>query len=218
VQEETTDAAARIVLVTTPRFTLLVPVKDGRGAKTRLGAVGAAARAELMEAFARDAITAARRTPLAEVYLVGDPDALDPFASELDVTVLPDEGGGDLNQALRNAAARVARPDRGTAVMLADLPCLRTEDLAHALARSGRAFVADAAGTGTTLLIAPAGADLDPRFGPGSAQAHAAGGAVAVAGDLGSLRLDVDTTEDLDRAITFGVGPHTAAALARLGL
>jgi 2-phospho-L-lactate guanylyltransferase len=218
VQEESTDAAARIVPVTTPLFSLLVPVKDGGGAKTRLGAIGAAARADLMAAFARDAITAARRTPAAEVYVVGDPAALASFAADLDVAILPDEGDGDLNQALRRASARVARPGRGVAVMLADLPCLRTDDLDQALARSGRAFVADAAGTGTTLLVAPDGAELDPHFGVDSAEAHAASGAVPVAGALTSLRLDVDTTDDLERALRQGVGVHTAAAVERLRL
>jgi 2-phospho-L-lactate/phosphoenolpyruvate guanylyltransferase len=217
VQEESTDAAGRIVPVTTPRFSLLVPVKDGRGAKTRLGGVDAAGRAELMAAFARDAIGAATRTPLVEVYVVGDPSAMAGLAAELGVPVLPDEGEGDLNQALRRAAARVARPGRGLAAMLGDLPCLRTDDLELALDRAGRAYVADADGTGTTLLLAPAGADLDPRFGPASAAAHAASGAVAIAGELSSLRRDVDTTDDLDRAIGVGVGLHTAEVLARLG-
>jgi 2-phospho-L-lactate guanylyltransferase len=202
--------------VTTPRFALLVPVKDGRGAKTRLG-VGDEQRARLMAAFARDAIDAARRTPLVEVYVVGDPVALAPLVVETGTPVLPDEGAGDLNRALRRAARRVTTADRGIAVMLADLPCLLTQDLESALAHVGRGFVADAAGTGTTLLLAPPGTDLDPRFGVGSAQAHADSGATPVAGELSSLRLDVDTTEDLEAALRFGVGAHTAEAAARLG-
>jgi 2-phospho-L-lactate guanylyltransferase len=104
--------------------------------------------------------------------------------------------------------------------MLADLPCLRTEDLQEALdealARGTRAFVADAAGTGTTLLVSPAGTELGPRFGPQSARAHAASGAAALGGALSSLRLDVDTTEDLDRAVALRVGPSTSRALVSL--
>lgn len=203
--------------MTAPRFSLLVPVKKGRGAKTRLGGVDASGRSELMAAFARDAITAARRTPLVEVYVVGDVSALQQLARDLDVPVLPDEGDGDLNRALRRAAVRVARPGRGVAVMLGDLPCLRTDDLELALAHEGRAYVADAAATGTTLLLTAPGAELDPRFGRDSARAHTESGARAIAGDLTSLRLDVDTNDDLDRAIMLGVGTHTAAALARLG-
>jgi 2-phospho-L-lactate guanylyltransferase len=206
--------------VTTPRFALLVPVKDGRGAKTRLGEIGDRGRAELMAAFARDAITAARRTSLAEVYVIGDPVALRPIVDGLDVHVLPDEGGGDLNEALRRAADRVARPDRGVAAMLADLPCLLTGDLEEALSdkltRDGRAFVADAPGSGTTLLIASPGRALDPRFGHASALAHADSGATPLTGDLRSLRLDVDTTDDLDDAVVLGVGSHTKQVVARL--
>jgi 2-phospho-L-lactate guanylyltransferase len=207
--------------VTTPRFTLLVPVKEGAAAKTRLDAGGGAARADLMAAFARDAITAAQGSPLVEVHVVGDVAALVGPPDGLDVAVLPDEGHGDLNRALVAAAERVSRPDRGVAVMLADLPCLRTADLESALAEAlvsgGRRFVADAAGTGTTLLVAERGARLDPRFGARSAAAHAASGASAILADLESLRLDVDTTADLDRAVRFGVGTHTARVAEALG-
>jgi 2-phospho-L-lactate guanylyltransferase len=220
VQEERTDAAGRIGVVTTPRFTLLIPVKDGQGAKTRLGAVGTAGRAELMAAFARDAVTAALRTPLVRVHVVGHPAALAPVLAGLDVTVVPDQGGGDLNRALRKAALAVARPGHGLSVMLADLPCLRTEDLEAALVAAPtdrRRFVADAAGTGTTLLVAPPGTPLDPRFGRDSARAHADSGASPITGELTSLRLDVDTTADLERALAFGVGPNTARAAADLG-
>jgi 2-phospho-L-lactate guanylyltransferase len=220
VQEETTDEAGRIVVVTTPRFTLLVPVKDGRGAKTRLGQVGEVTRAELMAAFARDALTAAVRSPLVDVQVVGDPVALRPLLADLGVGVLPDEGAGDLNRALERAAERVARTDRGVAVLLADLPCLRTDDLEAALAEGSpdrRRFVADAAGTGTTLLLAPPGMALDPRFGAGSADAHARSGAIPIDGALTSLRLDVDTAADLEQALRFGVGPHTTRATASLG-
>ncbi|MGN6302127.1 MAG: 2-phospho-L-lactate guanylyltransferase [Angustibacter sp.] len=208
--------------MTTPRFTLLVPVKEGAGAKTRLDAVGPAARADLMAAFARDAITAAQAADLVEVYVVGDADALGPALDGLEVTVLRDEGHGDLNRALVAAAQRVSRPDRGVAVMLADLPCLRTADLEAALSEAirsgGRRFVADAEGSGTTLLAAPPGVDVEPRFGVGSAGAHAASGALPVTGELASLRLDVDTTDDLERAIGFGVGAHTARVIAALEL
>lgn len=206
--------------MTTPRFTLLVPVKDARGAKTRLGRVGEVTRAELMAAFARDALTAAVHSPLVDVQVVGDPVALRPLLADLGVGVLPDEGAGDLNRALERAADRVARADRGVAVLLADLPCLRTDDLEAALAEASpdrRRFVADAEGTGTTLLLAPPGMALDPRFGTGSAEAHASSGATPIDGALASLRLDVDTAADLERALRFGVGPHTTRATASLG-
>jgi len=197
--------------VTTPGYALLVPVKDGRTAKSRLGVDEEGRRAALMAAFARDAISAATELAGVTVYVVGEPDALRDVLDGLEVTVLPDEGDGQLNQALSRAAQRVARPELATAALLADLPCLRSADLETALAAGvDRRFVADAAGTGTTLLVAPAGTDLDPRFGPGSAAAHVASGARPLTEPLASLRLDVDTTDDLEAALRFGVGLHTA--------
>lgn len=202
--------------MTDPRYALLIPVKDGSSAKSRLG-VGADQRAALMTAFARDAITAALACDLVDVHVVGEPASLAEFLGPLNVVVLPDEGAGDLNRALQRAAERVAAPDRGVAVMLADLPCLRTPDLRAALdAADGRAFVADADGTGTTLLITPPGTALDPHFGAGSAAAHAGSGATRVGTTLASLRRDVDTTTDLAAALQFGVGAHTAQVASSL--
>ncbi|MGO4258816.1 2-phospho-L-lactate guanylyltransferase [Marmoricola sp. RAF53] len=206
--------------MTTSALTLLVPVKDGRGAKTRLGVDGDGQRRRLMAAFARDAVTAALGCAWVDVVVVGDAS----IGADLGVEVLPDEGEGDLNRALSRAADRVrARPDgdrRAVAAMLADLPCLVAGDLGSALALASeageRAFVADAAGTGTTLLVARAGVGLDPRFGAGSARAHRDSGAVALDAPLPSLRLDVDTTDDLAAALRFGVGVHTATAAAAL--
>ncbi|MGW1453349.1 2-phospho-L-lactate guanylyltransferase, partial [Micromonospora sp. NPDC002411] len=69
-------------------------------------------------------------------------------------------------------------------------------------------------GSGTVLLTAPPGVPLDPRFGVGSAVAHAASGALPLTGDWPSLRRDVDTPTDLATAIRLGLGPHTAALVA----
>lgn len=190
-------------------FVLLVPVKTTADAKTRLG-LAADRRLRLRHAFAQDAIAAARHCRRVEVHVVGD-------GAGLDAPVVPDEGGGDLNEALRRAAARVARPDVGTAVLLADLPCLVPDDLAAALRAAkevgGRCFVPDAEGTGTTLLLAAPGTELDPHFGADSARRHLASGARRLELPLPSLRRDVDTLGDLEAAQALGVGPHTAAAL-----
>lgn len=203
--------------MTSPGYALLIPVKDGGAAKTRLGVGEDGQRARLMAAFARDSVTAALECPAVTVYVVGDAAGLADLVDDLGVEVLPDEGEGSLNRALARAALRVARPDRGVAVMLADLPCLRTADLDAAFAEAGaRSFVADAEGTGTTLLIAPAGEDLDPRFGAGSAAAHRASGAAEIGTGLASLRRDVDTTEDLEAALQYGVGVHTAGVASSL--
>lgn len=202
--------------MTTPRYALLIPVKDASSAKSRLGVAGEDTRARLMAAFARDCIAAAADCDLVRVHVVGDPAQLGAVLAGLDVDVLPDEGEGSLNLALRRAGDRVDA-SLGTAALLADLPCLRTSDLTSALASvSVRSFVPDAAGTGTTLLVAPAGTPLDPHFGHDSARQHAESGATPIGHDLASLRLDVDTTEDLENALRFGVGPSTAVVASQL--
>ncbi len=200
------------------KFALLVPVKALERAKSRLVVSSRGHRVPLMRAFALDAITAATRSALVHtVYVVTDEPGLDVEGA----TVLPDEGSGDLNRALVHAALRVRLLDPSVAVaaMCADLPSLRTEHLDDAL-RAGlspRWFVADVSGTGTSLLAAGPGVDLQPHFGPGSAAHHEASGAVPVRAEVGTLRMDVDTLEDLERARVLGVGVHTAAALAATG-
>ena len=195
-------------------FALLVPVKALSLAKTRLSVGGAGEREPLMRAFALDAISAALRSPaVARVHVVTDDDGF-----EVDgVERLPDEGDGDLNRALHHASLRIRLldPEVAVAAMCADLPSLRTEDLTSALSAglTPRWFVADAAGTGTTLLAAGPGVDLQPHFGAGSARRHEESGAAPVRAELPSLRRDVDTAEDLAAASQLGFGDHTARAL-----
>ena len=79
--------------MTAPGYSLLIPVKDARAAKSRLGVGDGAERAELMAAFARDAITAATQVPGLEVHVVGDPAALAEVIDGLGVVnVLRDQG------------------------------------------------------------------------------------------------------------------------------
>ena len=130
---------------------------------------------------------------------------------------LPDEGDGDLNRALHHASLRVrlVDPDLAVAAMCADLPSLRTEDLTDALSAglTPRWFVADSAGTGTTLLAAGPGVDLEPHFGTGSALRHEESGASPIRAELPTLRRDVDTEDDLAAARDLGVGEHTSREL-----
>lgn len=192
-------------------FVLLVPVKTLARAKSRLAP--RPGRDRLMRAFALDALDAVRGSDhVAQTYVVTDEDDLGP--------TLPDEGRGDLNLALQVAEreARLRHPGLGVAALLADLPALRTHDLDTALAAGLRSrwFVADTDGTGTTLLVAGPGTDLEPRFGGGSAARHEASGATPVRTPVPTLRRDVDTDADLRDALALGVGPHTRAALEEL--
>jgi 2-phospho-L-lactate guanylyltransferase len=136
--------------------------------------------------------------------------------------IVADEPGGGLNAALAHGAeaVRARDPECAVAALNADLPALRPRELARVLAAAAefpRAFLADAAAIGTTLLAASPGRELLPAFGGDSRARHRTSGAVELRLDaVDSVRQDVDTREDLRAALTLGVGPRTAAAAARL--
>ncbi len=198
------------------RWTVVMPVKRLGAAKSRLrGALSGVPHEELALALAADTLRAARACPaVAGVLVVTDDARVRAAADAAGARVAADPGAG-LNAAFRHGAA-VAGPRAAVAGLTADLPALRPAELAAALrATQGvRGYVADAPGGGTVLLAAPAGVPLEPRFGPGSAAAHAASGALPLAGDWPSLRRDVDTPADLAAAAGLGLGPRTAALLA----
>lgn len=192
----------------TPRFAVLLPVKSpGRG-KSRLAFND---RAALTRAFVLDTIAALKAsTYVDQVYVVCDDPAVD-----FGVPVLADRGAGDLNAALVGALAQI--PATAAAVVLPDLPALRTADVDTAFSAidgEGRWFVSDHLGLGTTFLATVGGA-LRPAFGRDSAARHRQGGAGEIGGELASLRLDVDTLADLEAARQLGVGKNTAAVLPR---
>ena len=203
----------------TVRFAVLVPVKPPALGKSRLAGLPDAQRTALATAFARDTVAAAlAATRVAAVMVVTDDAAFAAIAAADGCATLPDGATGDLNASLVQAALEAGRrwPSYAVAAVCADLPALRAEDLDAALAQApadGTAFVADALGEGTTTYTAGSATLFDPRFGPGSRDAHVHDGAVEVIGDLASLRQDVDDVGDLGRAMVLGVGPHTADAM-----
>jgi 2-phospho-L-lactate/phosphoenolpyruvate guanylyltransferase len=211
--------------VGSPGVHLLVPIKPLHLAKSRLlgaadrGAGRAGAHADLVAAVALDTVAAAQRTPGVDgvVVVTSDPELTESFTAE-GIEVLPDTPAAGLNAALRHGDEQLRQREtvRRTGALQADLPALRVADLAAALdmAGGGRAFCPDRQGTGTTLLLAESGRPLDPRFGPGSATAHARSGAKSLEGPWESLRCDVDTEQDLELATKMGLGPRTSARLA----
>ncbi|MEJ2858256.1 MULTISPECIES: 2-phospho-L-lactate guanylyltransferase [unclassified Saccharothrix] len=190
---------------------LVVPVKALRRAKTRLVGV-TDDRPSLALAFALDTISAALPVVRSVLAITDDPSVAAELAA-LGVESTPGPEG--LNEALHHGATLLRSRDRHSVVgaLQADLPALRTDELKLALAAAdGRAFCPDRQGTGTTLLLSAPGEDLMPRFGIGSAEAHARD-AQPLIGPWPSLRNDVDTAEDLELAATLGLGPRTCAAL-----
>lgn len=201
------------------QWSVVVPAKRLAVAKTRLRPATAdlpdpgAAHGRLVLALLADTVTAALACPAVRtVLVVTDDPAARRLVRRLGAGTVPDGPDGGLNPALAHGAARLRGP---VAALSSDLPALRPADLGAALAAAaggGRTFVADAQGSGTTLLTAH-GVPLDPRFGPRSAAAHAATGALPLTGELPTLRRDVDTPDDLAAALRLGTGPHTTAAL-----
>jgi 2-phospho-L-lactate guanylyltransferase len=198
------------------KWTVLVPVKDLGSAKSRLrGALPGVPHPELVLALVRDTLSAALACPATAAVLVVTPDAtVAATARAAGAGVIPDAPAAGLNAALAYGAA--AAGPVPLAALTGDLPALRPDQLAAALAAATtRGYVADTAGTGTTLLAAPPGVPLDPRFGPGSARAHARSGAVALPAGA-SLRQDVDTAADLAAAADLGLGRHTGLRLGAM--
>lgn len=199
------------------RWGVVVPVKRLVLAKTRLRPYDGGVRSALALAMACDVVVAALACPGVEEVLVvtSDPEAASTLTAH-GAQVVDDEPDDGLDAALAHGAGLLPA-GLGAAALTADLPALRPADLAAALALvvTGRGVVADAPGTGTTLLAAAPGAPLAPAYGPGSLARHLAAGARPLPAAPG-LRLDVDTPEDLARALELGVGTRTAAVAAGL--
>jgi 2-phospho-L-lactate guanylyltransferase len=207
-------------------WSVVIPVKVLTQAKSRLARLGGERRAGLALAMAADTVTAvlacaaaARVIVITDDQVVGD--ALRALGAEvIPDPVLPEAGaGGGLNGALRHGAdyARSRWPGSGVAALFADLPAVRPAEIAAALDAARQwptAFVADAAGDGTSLYTARPGAGFQPSFGLASRSRHASGGAVELdLAGIDGLRRDVDTPEDLQAAAAIGLGPHTAGLL-----
>jgi 2-phospho-L-lactate guanylyltransferase len=202
----------------------VVPVKPLSRAKSRLlGALPGVSHERLVLGLLRDTLVAVLDCPaVAELIVVtNEPRAAD-VATGLGARVAPDAPDAGLNPAFAHGAALAGAVP--VAALTGDLPALRPAELTAVLAAAAalaapsaalaaegrRGFVPDATGTGTTLLTAPSGTALRPRFGPGSAAAHAASGAAPLVGPWPSLRRDVDTPDDLTEAAALGLGAHTA--------
>lgn len=202
-------------------FVVLLPVKPPARGKSRLD-LAPEARTALATAFALDTAAACLATrSVAAVLVVTDDASFARAAGELGCAAIPDGVTDDLNGSLRLAAAEAVRrwPGARPVALCGDLPALRPADLEAALGVAAglmAAFVADAAGTGTTLYSAAA--DFAPCYGLDSAARHAEAGAAPVPGELSSLRHDVDTLADLRAVVPLGIGPRTTLAAGRLGL
>ncbi|MFE4213410.1 2-phospho-L-lactate guanylyltransferase [Streptomyces sp. NPDC056844] len=203
-------------------WSLVVPLKPLARAKSRLArAVGGDLRPRLALAFAQDTVSAALSCPaVRDVVVVTDDPVAGAALTALGARAVADTPAAGLDAAMEHGArsVRARRGGAAVAVLNADLPALRPDELARVLEFSAafpRAFVADAQGIGTTFLSAGPGVELRPAFGGASRARHLASGAVEIPlAGVDSVRRDVDTGEDLGAALALGVGRFTAALAA----
>ncbi len=195
-------------------------------AKSRLGQGTGSSLESLALAFFQDTAAAVRSCPsVGSVVVVTCDERVAFWAGRLGCRVVDDSAHPGINSAAQWGAG-FAPAGSAIAVLVSDLPCLTAADLAAVLALGREhdlSFLADAAGTGTTMWLAAAGQRVDPRFGPLSRAAHRAAGHADLVeeagmdpGLLARARRDVDTEDDLRAATTLRLGAATGAALAHL--
>lgn len=216
-------------------WSVVVPVKPAEHGKSRLDVPGVD-RVALARAIALDTIAAARACDaVGQVLVVTDDGWIPLHATDIHgLRFVPESDPPGLEPTLAARYSSLSRLDaavaRGMAAadhrmpraaLLGDLPSLRPADLAAALeaaASVDRGVVADAEGTGSTLVTARAGVDWDSSFGDGSFARHVALGCVPLEiPGTSTLRRDVDTAQQLQEAVALGLGPHTAALLGAVG-
>jgi 2-phospho-L-lactate guanylyltransferase len=205
-----------------PVWTVVLPVKGGTAAKSRLGGPPA-----LAAAIVRDCLDTVSSCPdVARVVVVTSDPVMARLARAANADVVSERRpGAGLVAAVRDGVQAVGDQPGPVAVLLPDVPAARPEDLSRAFqavtgALTARpeatmAVVPDADRTGSVLLAARSADALDPAFGPGSAAEHIRRGAVRLDLDLPRLRRDVDTPADLRAALRLGAGPRTAEAASR---
>lgn len=192
----------------------VVPLSPAEHAKSRLSPLGEL-RATLASAFAVDVMTAlsSART-VARVVVVSDGSVSLPVNPSHDHV---DSGAAGLNDSIAAGESHARRAGfERIVVVMADLPCVRPEDIDDLLTRARsvpRGFVRDHRGSGTTVLTTT-GPGLIPRFGRDSAAEHRTEGAVEFEVAL-RMRFDVDDPEDVTIAMAYGLGPATTEVLSR---
>src|ERR1700744_1506977 len=205
-------------------WTVLMPVKVLAQAKSRLAELAGPRRGEFALAVAAATVTSvlASRAAARVIVITDDQVARDALAG-LGALVVADGPREGLNAALRHGAAYASArwPGFGLAALFADLPALRPDEIARALQAAAAwptAFVAHAAGDGTTLYTATPGVPFQPALGLASRARHPAGGGPAELSleHIPGLRQDVDTPDDLRLAVALGLGPRSAPLAAEL--
>lgn len=175
-------------------------------AKQRLAAhLSEDQRTELARALAWDALDLSGRCAFLDWWVVSDDPAIRSEARERGFRVVGDPGTG-LNAALARGIRAVVEAGASSVTILpADLPLATADDvrdIVDTLATSTMVVVPSGGDGGTNALALSPPDVVEPRFGPGSLEAH-----VALASErnlrcsvlaLDRLALDLDTRADID--------------------
>lgn len=203
-----------------PMWTVVLPVKGGTDAKSRLLPGDSPQRWALARAVALDTLAAVLCCPVVRktVVVTADHQMARQCSTSGAVVAAESVPGAGLLAAIADGL-RSCGPGP-TAVLLADLPAATPADLEAALTCALRTlgdapqvFLPDAESTGTVLLAAMHPDALSPAFGTDSAAAHLSLGAVRMDVDLPRMRRDVDTPDSMAQAEALGLGRFTSAVI-----
>ena len=138
------------------RWTAIVPVRSLTEGKSRL-LTGSSPAPGLIEAFARDVLRACGESANIGRTIVVSPDAsIEALAREANSEFVPEPSASGINEAIASVRA-ICAPNQPVIGILADTPCLTGATLDAVLTHARDydvSFVADAAGTGSTMWCA----------------------------------------------------------------
>ncbi|KIC23966.1 2-phospho-L-lactate guanylyltransferase [Leisingera sp. ANG-M6] len=205
----------------------VIPMKDPSKAKTRLAvALTPQERRVLAEGLFQATVAklqeALARLPggTADIAVVSNSPVIARIARQGGLICIDDQDPGALSLAVEAAAVWAAQQGYSALCVLpGDLAAPSTDDLTRLLAHpldNNSALFCPAKDLGTNALLAPLPCPFPFRYGPKSLVAHLhaaeAAGLCPRVLPLASLRIDVDTAEDLDHLLA-----HNPQALAREG-
>jgi coenzyme F420-0:L-glutamate ligase/coenzyme F420-1:gamma-L-glutamate ligase len=214
------------------RTAILIPVKSTTRAKGRLGSVlGQAARQRLSLAMLEDVLAAVM--PVAgslarAVYVVSSDPAMEAIARDHGAMILEEQEQRSESHSV-DAASRVCA-ERGMEAVLtipADIPAVRTEDIATILSAAGGSdravvLVPSRDGLGTNAIWRRPPQAIPSRFGFDSFRKHQAEaearGLPWAAIQVPRLALDIDEPDDLAAFLEFPGETRTRSLLELLGV
>jgi 2-phospho-L-lactate guanylyltransferase len=201
---------------------LAVPVKSLSRAKSRLSPIlSPLERAAISLAMLEDVLDAATTLAGWDVWVVSPDEAVLEIAVRRGVTPLI-ERRPPLAQAIRQAEQEAAeRGAAALAILPADLPMLRADELAGALQTLGPVVASPATtGGGTNLLLRRPPRAIPARFGPDSFRKHEQSarsrGLPFSVVEAPGLAFDLDLPDQIGRVLSEGRRSRTAASLRQL--